>query len=299
MTSPRKCPWLRPSLHRRNDATVRLNKRDSLATRKTLVLPAGEAVPFSSFQFPTCHGEHFAHHWVVRWDLADGETHLQETLPHPIVHICAESGTGARRGSLRGAYVQGVVTRRFTRLIAGRGRVFGTKVLPGTLRAFSSAPLAALRDRVVPLADFIGKSAARAFEAAAGNEREDDEACAQAVDEFWAERLAKPTEEVALVQRIVATIDPDRDLQRVDDVVARFGVSKRELQRRFLDAVGLPPKLVIRRARLQDALLRLAGREDLTTIAHDLGYADSAHFSRELKATIGISPSRYRRGWES
>jgi hypothetical protein len=73
-----------------------LNKRDSLATTKTLVLPAGQAVPFSSFQFPTRHGEHFAQHWVVRWDLGDGETHLQETLPHPIVHIFAENGTGVK-----------------------------------------------------------------------------------------------------------------------------------------------------------------------------------------------------------
>jgi AraC-like DNA-binding protein len=36
-----------------------------------------------------------------------------------------------------------------------------------------------------------------------------------------------------------------------------------------------------------------AGETDLAALAADLGWFDQAHFSREFRATVGVTPSSY------
>ena len=67
------------------------------------------------------------------------------------------------------------------------------------------------------------------------------------------------------------------------------------MQRLFSDYVGVSPKWVIRRSRLHDAAAQLAAAEtvNLTRLAHELGYSDQAHFTREFGRTFGESPKAY------
>jgi AraC-like DNA-binding protein len=49
--------------------------------------------------------------------------------------------------------------------------------------------------------------------------------------------------------------------------------------------------------RLQDAALALAeGVEDLSRLAHDLGFSSHSHFAQAFRAQFGIPPSRFRSG---
>src|SRR5262245_50220902 len=53
------------------------------------------------------------HYWLVRWDLS--EPRVAETIPAPSIHMVLESsGTGE---------IVGVMRKRFTRTLEGRGRV--------------------------------------------------------------------------------------------------------------------------------------------------------------------------------
>lgn len=71
------------------------------------------------------------------------------------------------------------------------------------------------------------------------------------------------------------------------------GASPRNLTRLFDRWVGLPPKTFARIARAQEALRRMqeAPPPNLKTLAADLGFADQAHMSRELKTITGVRPS--------
>ncbi len=74
------------------------------------------------------------------------------------------------------------------------------------------------------------------------------------------------------------------------------GLSTRQLQRRFLQATGVPPKLLSRLVRLQRALA--VGQQPGTTLASvaaAAGYADQAHFTRDFREFAGVSPSEYFR----
>jgi AraC-like DNA-binding protein len=83
----------------------------------------------------------------------------------------------------------------------------------------------------------------------------------------------------------------------VDDLAAALGIGARRLQRIFAEYVGVGPKWVIRRHRMQEAAERAAAGTgvDWAALAAELGYADQSHFTRDFTRTLGISPAQYAR----
>jgi AraC-like DNA-binding protein len=110
-------------------------------------------------------------------------------------------------------------------------------------------------------------------------------------------RIPEPDANVVLVDRIIARIDADREITRIDRLASAVDLSPRALQRLFSDYVGVSPKWVIRRLRLHEAAFRLASAEafDLAGFAQELGYFDQAHFTRDFTNLVGRAPAQYRR----
>ncbi len=94
---------------------------------------------------------------------------------------------------------------------------------------------------------------------------------------------------------MVALVESDPEITQVTDLTVRLGMTERSLQRLCAKRVGLSPKWLIQRRRLQDAAGRLAevDRPALADIAAELGYADQAHFTRDFHAVTGLTPSTY------
>lgn len=226
------------------------------------------------------------HYWPIAWDLEGRPPVVRETLPHPTVHLVVEPG---RSG------LAGPATRRFVTTLEGRGWVLGVKFHPGGFRPFWKGPVAELADRVVPLGEAFGPVGA-AFErevlALAGQEAA-QVACAEA---FLLRRLPPEDPQAARVRELVAGIEGDPTLLRVEEVAHRAGLGMRALQRLFAEYVGVSPKWVLARYRLHEAMARLEAGADLAALATDLGYCDQAHFSRDFKALLGRSPRAYARG---
>jgi AraC-like DNA-binding protein len=118
-----------------------------------------------------------------------------------------------------------------------------------------------------------------------------------AVDAFesWLAGLPEPDDDARLVDRIVAAVEEDRTLLRVEQLAERFGMGVRRLQRLVAGHIGFGPKWLIQRYRLQEAaaVLRTERPTSLAVLAAELGYADQAHFSREFKAVVGSTPGAY------
>jgi AraC-like DNA-binding protein len=68
------------------------------------------------------------------------------------------------------------------------------------------------------------------------------------------------------------------------------GTPERTLRREFTAAVGLPPKVVARIARVRRALAAIAGGQTLSAVASRCGFADQAHMTREFMDLVGKSP---------
>lgn len=222
------------------------------------------------------------HYWIIDWDLPEPVT--RQVLSHPAVHLAIEPGRSR---------VHGVITKTFTRVIEGKGRVVGTKFRPGGFRPFLRDDVSTLTDRQLTLDEVFG---VRDLEQRVLALDDHCEAIA-VVETFLRGREPQPDDAIARVAAIVAQTAEDRTITRVEQLVERFGIGKRQLQRLFGAYVGVSPKWVIQRYRLHEAADRAAsgGAIDWADLAHDLGYADQAHFIRDFKRLVGRTPAEYTR----
>lgn len=97
-----------------------------------------------------------------------------------------------------------------------------------------------------------------------------------------------------LVNRVVAHVEQHPDVLRVAELCEAFGLGERALQRLVHRRLGLTPKWLIKRRRLQEAAERLrTGSTSLAETAAALGYADQAHFTRDFARVTTMTPGRF------
>jgi AraC-like DNA-binding protein len=221
------------------------------------------------------------HYWWVHWDVSEPRT--SEVLTYPSVHIVFEG---------RAARIVGIVRQKFTRKLEGRGRVFGIKFLPGMFRDLIGVPVHHLTDREQPLANELGtRPAALARKLCA---LENDQERAELVEERLRAVLPPPSDAAVLARDLVERVRTDPALLSVERLAAISGLGVRALERLFREYVGVAPKWVVRRFRLQAAAEMLAlGDTSVATVAAELGYYDQAHFTRDFKKVVGMTPLEY------
>ena len=223
-------------------------------------------------------------YWIVSWDLRGQEPYLSEVLPYPSVHLVLQKGKSA---------IVGIVKQKFTRRLEGKDWAFGIKFRPGAFYPFIKFPVSNFTNSSLTLQEVFGVES-QALEAAILS-LEDDAEMVKLAEAFLRERLPEQDGTVELINRITDRIIADREITKVDDLVSRFNLSKRTLQRLFNQYVGAGPKWVIKQYRLQEAAAQLAAGEavDGSGLAQTLGYFDQAHFIKDFKTTVGSSPTEY------
>jgi len=227
------------------------------------------------------------HYWSVEWDLRGQAPERVETLPHPSVHLIFEADGKSR--------IRGPDRARFSRLLEGKGGVFAAKFKPSGFHAFVGVPVSRFSNRTIPFREVFG---------AVGDELDravlakgTDLARIVVLEEFLRSRRPERDEIADRVSEMVYRVVREAEIHKVQHLAARFGLNTRTLQRLFAKYVGVSPKWVIQRYRLHEALERLtAGMPvDQSELALNLGYSDQAHFVRDFKSIVGVSPAGYAR----
>lgn len=223
-------------------------------------------------------------YWIVSWDLRGQDPYRQDVLPHPCVNLVFDKGKTA---------VFGVSKGKFSYLLQGKGRVFGVKFKPGAFYPFLQSPVSRLYGRSIDVREVFDIDV-NALEQTILSQKTEAGAV-ELANQFFCDHLPEHDENVARVNRIVEEIKSERKITRVDDVVDRFHINKRTLQRLFNQYVGVSPKWVIKRYRLHEAAEHMAkgGMIDWPHLAFALGYFDQAHFIKDFKSLVGISPQAY------
>ncbi|MEW5853648.1 MAG: helix-turn-helix domain-containing protein [Myxococcota bacterium] len=99
-----------------------------------------------------------------------------------------------------------------------------------------------------------------------------------------------------LVERALTLLSTCRDEElSVAGVARTLSLSERQLERRFLDRVGLTPKKYASLRRFERAVELAQTAPSLTRVALDAGYYDQSHFIRDFRRFAGTSPSRFLR----
>lgn len=224
------------------------------------------------------------HFWTVSWDLTGKEPYLAETLPYPSIHIVFEKGNSK---------IFGVTKGRFSTLLEGKGSVFGIKFRPGGFYPFFQKNISTLTNKTIPISE-LTKSDILPLE----NEifQKEDEESRIKIIETWLENILPESDpKIPLINSMIDKIKEDRSIQSVDQISKLFSINLRSLQRLFQEYVGVSPKWVIQRFRIQEVAERIEKEKSIhyAEMALELGYYDQAHFIKDFKNTIGLSPEEY------
>ncbi len=216
------------------------------------------------------------HYWVVEWDLRGAAPERTGTLPHPSVHMIFERDDRSR--------IRGAARKKFSKLLEEKGGIFAVKFTPGGFYPFVGAPVSGFSDKIVRLRDVFGQ-------------RGDDLNRAVLAEGTDLSRINLVESFLLACLRNVDEADENVPKVTVQDLVDRYALNKRMLQRLFAKYVGVSPKWTIQRFRLIEAAEELASGESISQsqLALSLGYSDQAHFIRDFKSIVGVSPAAYAR----
>lgn len=227
---------------------------------------------------------YIAVHWVMEWDVPEGESYPQQVLPNPCVQIIVNA---------KSVDVLGIVTSAFTATLAGREFVLGVKFRPAGFYPFVQRPVAEFTDQRLPLSGIWPDAPVAGIcrRAADG----DSQGVVELMEATLRRRLTPTLPEISQAVDLIAATPT---LLTVEDLAGHSGLTVRTLQRLFHRYVGVGPKWVIRRYRLQEAAARIeAGEtEDWADLAQRLGYFDQSHFVREFSELAGQPPAAYGKG---
>ncbi|WP_347060364.1 helix-turn-helix domain-containing protein [Blastococcus sp. HT6-30] len=228
--------------------------------------------------------------WIPVWSVPSGREAPQRVLQYPVALVVVASGY---------ARFYGVVSGLSTTMLSGTGWAVGVMCAPAAGALLAGGPMSDFTDRHVDVADVLGAAGeeltarVRAAMARDPNSR-DAHAAAMAAFGDALRPFLPVDDEGLLVNEVVAFVEGDREVVRVAQVCERFGLSERVLQRLVHRRLGLTPKWLIQRRRLQEAAERLRGNPaSIGQVAAVLGYADQSHFTRDFARVTAMTPGRF------
>jgi AraC-like DNA-binding protein len=227
------------------------------------------------------------HVWIPRWRLAPGVVVEQGVLEYPSANLVIEADAAGLYGPALG---------RGHQHLEGTGWAFGALLQPGVARLLVSGQVRRLIGGSVPIDELrVTDAAALVVSVRASVAAGDDDAALASFEAWISAQHLVVDRDTRLVRRVVELAEQDRSILRAEDLAAASGLGLRSLQRLVRDQLGLTPKWLIRRYRMQEAAALLAGPTPppLAELAASLGFTDQAHLSREFRAVIGETPRRY------
>jgi AraC-like DNA-binding protein len=152
-------------------------------------------------------------------------------------------------------------------------------------------PAGSFHNRVVPLDDLLPIAAQQLLGAL--DALTDETAIAPTLDEILAPLFIRHHPHEEAVRRFTDLMLVDGVIE-IADAADRLGLPATTLRRIAIHAFGMPPKLLLRRARfLRSFISLLRSGEPMAYDLIDSSYYDSSHFLRDANTFLGTTPRRF------
>lgn len=200
-------------------------------------------------------------------------------------------GRAPSAGDRYGSFTSGLHPGFVTINSQGGAECVQVDFTPAGAFRFFALPMRAIASRMVTLED-LSDGGLRDLRLRLADEP-DWERRFDLVEGFLSARLARGPEPDAAVAHAYGRILSSGGAVRIGDVARGLDWSRKHLNQRFREEIGLGPKAVARMARFNRvlALARSDAARDWAGIAAACGYADQAHLVREFRDFAGASPT--------
>ncbi len=237
---------------------------------------------YREFAVPPLLGSHFLCFWTQTARGSEGK-YVHRVLPDGCIDIVLVNDDPP--------VAVGPWTKSFVIPLPVGTRILGARLHPGRAPSLLGLPATEILNQSVPLLVISGGLRKTRFD------RVFDQPNAAARLSALAEALVPSLKYAAPLDEAVAasiTWLGYHPGARIEHLSSCIGISNRQLQRRFLSAVGYGPKMfqsVLRFQRLLKIAKGTGMQQSLAELAAEAGYADQAHMTREFRRFAGVQPT--------
>ena len=173
------------------------------------------------------------------------------------------------------------------RFVRGSYTTIQVILKPHALQSLFGLNAAVFSNNLAALSEFSGRDlTGRLLDAGGDTER------VALLADFLALRLRDSHPRDTLIEESLRLIESDIVCISVRALLERLNISERHFERRFAQAVGVPPQAYIRVRRFNEAvrLIKAGQYRRLTDIAYALNFYDQSHLIRDVSAFSGLTP---------
>ena len=237
------------------------------------------------------------------WSLEDEATNehaKQRILPDGCIEMVLHYGDPYRQYFEDGSsilqpksFIYGQITKYIEIAPTGVSGIISARFLPDGISPFINLPVSSLENKAVPLAEVFFEDGKKLEEKML--KANDNKERIKLIETFLLSRLTEPTTIDTITKSCVEVIFQSKGQIGLAELADKMNINRRNMERKFIAAIGISPKQLARVARLQATLKMLEQKKftSLTEIAYENGYFDQAHFIKDFKEFTGISPKSF------
>jgi AraC-like DNA-binding protein len=191
------------------------------------------------------------------------------------------------------AFVSGQFTSNYTLELKGKIGVVGIVLKPCSLYNIFGVRMTQLVNSRVPLSFLPGLPEAILW--AAVKEQSTDEGRIRILEELMLSYVNSAKANLSVIDEAVDHIDACKGCITVEEVATYLKVSRRYLEKKFLEKVGLSPKFYARMKRFGALSNKIANspKIDWQEIVTEFGFHDQSHLVKEFLEFNQMNPTQY------
>lgn len=194
------------------------------------------------------------------------------------------------------AFVFGQITKTLEIAPSGKTGIIAVRFFPEGFIPFGTIEIRDMDNRAVSLEELYGEKGLslqnEVFASAT------TEARIKKIESFLLSRLTSMEGVNALAKYAVNLLLESKGQITINSLAEQLQINRRQLERKFSSLIGLSPKQLAKIIRLQSVLRVMTQKTftSLTSLAHEGGYFDQAHFIKDFKEITGYSPKQFYAG---
>lgn len=191
------------------------------------------------------------------------------------------------------SFIHGQITKFLEIEPTGETKIFSARFHPGGLQRFVNLEVGDFTGITKTVGEIWGNDGMmleqEIFAAVSDHDK------ITVLENFLKHQLSRSTRHDSNAEHLVEQMVETNGSVAIEMVAEKLHIGKRQLERKFVAAVGLPPKMLARILRFQHTLQLIENGEfiNLTQVAYDGGFYDQAHFIKDFKQFTGLNPKKY------
>ncbi len=191
------------------------------------------------------------------------------------------------------AFASGQFTSNYHLVLDGVINTIGIVFKPSSLHNFFGLRMSELVNNRMPLELLLNNKAELLYNAIKDEGREAERI--KIIDEFLLPYLPVTKSRLSVIDEAVEYIDLTKGNSSVERVASHLKISRRYLEKKFLEKVGVSPKFYARVKRFSILSNKLAHSKkvDWQDVVFESGFHDQSHLVKDFMEFNGMNPSEY------